>query len=122
MDKDKDGRIDFNEFTALMTDDNGRPSWFFKAAAISDQIENEGWWGGTFDRGGNRLFGNWLLTYCPWQAIYLLHPHWPSSIYLWSNVLFRYIPKMLGSINSNFISFLKELEYFAALHRIFLLS
>lgn len=43
MDKDNDGRIDFNEFTDLMTDDAGRPSWFFKAAAISDQLENESW-------------------------------------------------------------------------------
>lgn len=43
MDKNNDGRIDFDEFSTLMTDVDGRPSWFFKAAALSDQIENETW-------------------------------------------------------------------------------
>ena len=42
MDKDHDGKIDFGEFSALMTDTHGRPSWFFKAAAVSDQMETEG--------------------------------------------------------------------------------
>lgn len=43
MDKNHDGRIDFDEFSNLMMDVDGRPSWFFKAAAISDQLENESW-------------------------------------------------------------------------------
>lgn len=43
MDQDRDGKINFEEFSALMTDVDGRPSWFFEAAALSDQLENETW-------------------------------------------------------------------------------
>jgi EF hand len=37
LDKNKDGMVDANEFTSLMRDASGRPSWLFKAAALSDQ-------------------------------------------------------------------------------------
>jgi hypothetical protein len=41
MDTNEDGKIDFYEFSSLMKDEAGRPSWLFKAAAMSDQADDD---------------------------------------------------------------------------------
>jgi Ca2+-binding EF-hand superfamily protein len=38
LDTNKDGQVDFNEFSALMRrDESGRPMWLFKSAALPEQ-------------------------------------------------------------------------------------
>jgi Ca2+-binding EF-hand superfamily protein len=41
MDKDDNGKVDFNEFLTVMKDAQNRPPWLFKAAALSDQVEED---------------------------------------------------------------------------------
>jgi Ca2+-binding EF-hand superfamily protein len=40
LDRNADGQIDFNEFVTLMRDEDGRPTWLTKAAAVTEREIN----------------------------------------------------------------------------------